>query len=61
MITTLRAWARVGVRDVQPAIAWCGENLNHNDWVCSSIPNGDEISFRFRDEKIATEFALRFA
>ena len=54
-------WARVAVTDHPAGVAWCYANLTHNDWVCSYSEDGSKLEFRFRDEAIAVEFALRFA
>jgi hypothetical protein len=51
-------WTRVSVKNVKDGVQWCRDNLSYNDWVCGE---GDgSIQFRFRDEAIAIEFALRF-
>jgi hypothetical protein len=54
------SWARVAVKDHAAGVAWCYENLTHNDWVCGYSEDGSKLEFRFRDPLKATEFALRF-
>ena len=51
-------WAIVSVKNYSGGLQWCRDNLSHNDWVVND--NNGVLEFRFRDEAIAVEFALRW-
>lgn len=53
-------WAKVSVNNYVDGIQWCKDNLEYVDWVFCADADGSNKQFRFRDEAIAVEFALRF-